>query len=402
MYSVKIDVFFSCSFAEADKDVNEYFHSICKALDMQCMNVSTAYAETPPEVAKAQIGGSQALIAVCVKRGDLGGGNFTMPDAVHDELSFAFGKDVPVLMIVEDGVQLGGFKNNFGTHLRFKRGELFSKDFIEKAIAAIHGLKMKVLSPCDLSFDQDINESYADYLYHLVELKELGGTYTWTYATSKKLIFNRPYKRSFITGAWAVLPQNLTEEAEPISWDLVVDGASRGITIKSHIAKQTSECVEAVLKLDPPAEEGDFIEYSTTSSSPYLNPIWLEDTNENLCIHLDSESFKCADGMIPIQRTKKAVFEFRFPKSYGMKKHDIRPFVASYTSGVDYEVASELKRLNVEIDAFAGNLVVRMEIESPLLRHMYGIAWNPKPMPSERLRLQAGKRMHAVLQSAAG
>ena len=75
---------------------------------------------------------------------------------------------------------------------------------------------------------------------------------------------------------------------------------------------------------------------------------------------------------------KKLLFVFRFPRSYGLGKHDIAPFVGSHSSTVDYEVESEIKRANIQIESYAGNIEVKMEVDSPLRGHVYGIAWNPK------------------------
>ncbi len=98
MNSANVDVFFSCSFAEEDKKLNEFFYAICNALDIRGSNVSGAFAQTPPEKAKQMIADSQALLAICTRRTEMRDGKYLMPDAVHDELSFAVGKDIPVLM----------------------------------------------------------------------------------------------------------------------------------------------------------------------------------------------------------------------------------------------------------------------------------------------------------------
>ena len=64
-----------------------------------------------------------------------------------------------------------------------------------------------------------------------------------------------------------------------------------------------------------------------------------------------------------------------------MRKSDIEIFAGSYTSSIDYEVKSEIARAEVRVEEFGGNLLIRLEIDSPLPGHMYGIAWNPKTRP---------------------
>lgn len=378
MNSANVDVFFSCSFAEEDKKLNEFFYAICNALDIKGRNVSGASAQTPPEKAKQLITDSQALIAICTRRTAIGDGKYLMPDSVHDELAFAVAKDIPVLMFVEEGVHLAGFKNNYGTHLQFDRDTLADPAVIEKIIKSIHDIKMEVVSPNDLMIGQDTDEFYVEYLRSLKEMKERDGGYYWIYSTTRRMIFLKPYKRSFKTGAWASVPSKLAEHSEPITWELKLESASRDLDIKGTIEKQTSECVEVLFKIEPSPIEGDYLEYSTIITSQFLNPIWDEDIVDSAPLHLDAGDFKCSDGSVFTYRTKKALLVFRFPRSYGLGKHEIVPFVGSHTTNVDYEVESEIKRANIQIETYAGNIEVKMEIDSPLLGHVYGIAWNPK------------------------
>jgi hypothetical protein len=382
MHSIKVDAFFSCSFDAADEPINSHFMAICRALGFQLTNVSTGSAGTPPEVAKKKISSSQALIAVCTQRSEFKSGGYAMPQAVHDEISFAYGKDIPVLMIVEDGVDLLGFKSNFGTYLSFKRGELISPDRLEKAIEAIHELKMEVLEPHHIGGDRGISECHADYIHHMVELKCDGGNYLWNYNTSKKLVYTNSTKRGFQTSAWATVPPDVAENTPPMEWQIELHNASRGIKLDVTVEKQTPHSFDAVVKLVPPPEEGDFIEYRTAVSSRYMNALWDDEVPEGSVVHLEDGDFKCADGLTFIHRTKKAVIEFRFPKEYGFSRSDLRPFVGSYTSSVDYEVLSELERAKIRVDEFGGNLVYRIELDSPLPGHLYGIAWNPRPRPA--------------------
>jgi hypothetical protein len=65
-----------------------------------------------------------------------------------------------------------------------------------------------------------------------------------------------------------------------------------------------------------------------------------------------------------------------------MKKEEVRAFVGSFARELSFEVESEIKRLkSLSVEDIGGNIIVRMEIESPLLNHLYGVAWNPKKRP---------------------
>jgi len=51
--------------------------------------------------------------------------------------------------------------------------------------------------------------------------------------------------------------------------------------------------------------------------------------------------------------------------------------IGSYTRAIDYIVESEMQRAKHTIDSFGGDLIFNLDVNSPLLRHMYGVAWNP-------------------------
>jgi hypothetical protein len=378
MKSVAVNVFFSCSFSDEDKNVNNFFHSIAKALEVNCANVDTSYALTPPAQAKQMINDSQGLIAICTRRTKKDDNEYIMPTAVQEELTMAFAMSLPVLMFVENEVLIDGFKSNYGTYKLFDRTKLKDDDMIHAIIKAIHEFKLMLVSDYNVLIDQGADEFYAEYLYRLLELKCSGDEYAWEYTNTKKLKFLKPYKKALKTAAWAEFPFEVPSDAEVVDWKIIVHGGSKDFQIKETVQTLTPLCFEALMKIEPHPEVDDYIEFSVIAKSKYFNPLWLDQIDPKKKHNIDEKDYYCIDGTIPIQRTKKAILEFRFPREYGMMQNDITPFVGSYTSNIDYLVPSELERFKPCIDNFAGNLCVRMEINSPLLHHYYGIAWNPK------------------------
>ncbi|HEX8641976.1 MAG TPA: hypothetical protein VF704_12590 [Allosphingosinicella sp.] len=377
----KIQIFFSCSFDEPDEHVAGFFLGICKGLDLEPTNVSTASALTPPDVAKRKISSSEGLVAICTRRAELKDGGFIMPQAVHDEISFAYGKDIPVLMFVERGVSLLGFKSNFGTYLEFSRDDLFNPGFVERATKALYDLRDFIAGSIKSEIEQGVSDAYAEHLYHLVELRHANGDFLWTYHTTKKLVYTQVSRRAFSSGVWASLPPNVPEESADARWSMELLDSSRGITLEKTVQTESPTVIQVFLRPNPPAEPGDFIEYSIVASSRYINPVWEDEVIAGAEIHLDDGDYACADGLLFVHRTRRGIIEWRFPRESGLLKRDLVPFVGSHTRGIDYEVKSELERATLRVDEFGGNLSVRMEVESPLPGHMYGVAWNPKPRP---------------------
>lgn len=377
MQSTPIDVFFSCSFREEDKIINDLFIAICSSLDIKCTNVNSAYSSVPSQIARKLINDSQALVAIATRRDKLESGDYAMPPAVQEEVAMAYGKEVPILLFVEEGVVVDGMKENFCTHIKFSRENICNRDTLEKIIRSIHGIKLEVLSPHDLIYDHDTPEIVAEYVNQLIELNKTESGYVWSYTTAKKLLFLSPFKKSIPVAFWATVPTKIPENEKPIGIEITLEGHSRDLALKIEKIKEAPDCTKSLIRIEPHPEKNDFVEYSTHTESKYFNPVFLEDISENIVVAIDGDEFKCNDGFVPIQRTKHASLEMRFPRGYGLTKSNIKFFVGSYTDEIDYIVDSEIKRAIITMKEVGGALTVKMEIESPLLRHMYGFAWNP-------------------------
>jgi hypothetical protein len=380
MASPKIDTFFSCSFREEDKAINDFFQAICRGSGLHISNVSTASPQTPPNEANAKINSSQALVAVCARRSELASGEFTMSDAIHHEIAFAFGKNIPVLMFVERNVTTEGFINNFGTNLLFDRNNISTPEFIEKAVEAVYNLRRRVdeLAP-ELTYGMP--ECYAEHIYQLIELRPDGNDFIWQYSSSRRLVFVQQTRRGIPAGIWTTISHNLPSNAPNLQMEFSLISSSRNIELIPIIERQSPSSFEAILKMDPAPEEGDFIEYSTSSSSRYTNPVWLDEAPTEASIHLSSGDYIWADGLSILHETKRASLQFRIPKEYGMRKDELRVFAGNFFRQFNYEVESEKNRIKSIVEEFGGNIVIRMEMESPLVNHLYGVAWNPKKRP---------------------
>ncbi len=381
MESARIDCFFSCSFSDTDREVNDFFRSICIGLDLRCINVGHASASTPPEQAVKMIDSSQLLIAICTRRNKIDDNKYVMPQAVQSEISIAYGKDVPVLMFVEEGVELAGFYGNFGSYLQFDRNNLINPDNIQKFVKSIHEAKVQVLAPHQIGVSQGASDAFAEYVNHLVELKKVDNEFYWEYSNTKKLVYISSSKRGFNISFWSTAPAIIPKDWPKIEWRYDLHSSTRGINLLPIVNNHSSSQIDVVMKLEPNPDAGDIIEYSTSISSRYINPIWSDEVRDGSYVQFDDGEYLCSDGLVCAHRTKKAVIEFRFDRDFKISKNDIRPFVGSYTSTLDYEVPSELKRAVTRIEEFGKYLIIRMEIDSPLPGHMYGLAWNPPDRP---------------------
>lgn len=366
--------FLSCSFREKEKEINDLVHSICKGMNINCCNVSHGYSKTPPDVAKKMLHEAKIFIGVITKREETQDGKWNMPPAVHDEISMAYALNKPMLLFVENGVALDGFIGNYGTHLIFDRNDLFSSQHIENLLKSIHTLKMEAIDTYDIIPHQDSAGYYSEKTSLLIELLQSNDELIWQYSQSKLIHFTREYVSPLKSSTWAsFVPQDVDEKIE---WEFYVDKGSKTFTAEITTHRDTPNNLDISVVLSPNPVKGDICEMSFYSRSKYLNARSLSEVPKDQKNFIGEKNFHCSDGVIPVQRTKYLTLQFRFPKAYKFIHESILPFVGSYSTSVDYLVESEMKRLNSQITQFAGNTIVDLSIESPLLGHYYGICWD--------------------------
>lgn len=375
MKSTPALAFLSCSFQEADTPLNDHIRAICEGLDIKCINVKDGYADIPPAKAKDMINEAQFVIAIAVKRNREEDNTYTMPHAVHDEISMAFGMEKPLLLIKEVGVGVKGFIGNYGTFLEFDRSEIKEPEFLRRVITSIHTLKLDVISSHDLLPDQDSSGFYQESFSALYELLSKDGGFTWKYSVSRRLLFTQKHQSVIRNSAWVTIQPEDIDPASRIEHSLKYEGGSKAFRLEQKIDRDTAQCIETSFSILPPPEKGDYVQVSHSYESPNLNQIHKTPAGDINSYDIGEHSYHCFDGVVPIVRTQHMRFQFRFPKEYGLRKEDIFPFVGSYSAGIDYLVDSELKRSTIEIEDFGGNLQIDFRVESPLLRHLYGIAW---------------------------
>jgi len=368
-----INTFFSCSFKKEDLEINDYFRAICEGLELDTKNVSEGYSETPPEVARTFISNSLLVIAILTPRSKNSDGTWAISDAVHQEISIAFALNKPTLLIVEENIKIDGFANNFGTKLIFNRDNLFKLEFLKKAIKSIHSLRMKAMDTNNL-LHSDATGYYANSINMLIELTKEGEDAIWKYSTSRELVFTKNFNGQIKNIAWAdALPPGATELIEYNINPHLSDG---DISINVSELVNTPSKLELVMSFDNMIKKDETLKIDFEYMSKYFSLITKKDEVEYDSHIIEDKLFDALDGMIPIQPTKIMHIQFRFPSWYKLQKNSLFPFVASYSGGIDYLTPTELERCNIDITEFGGNLLVDLKIENPLMRHVYGLAWN--------------------------
>jgi hypothetical protein len=369
-----ITAFLSCSFRSEDKEVNDYFKAICEGLNVTCKNVSDGYASTPPEVARKMIQDCKIVLAVIPKREQTTSGKWTMPSAVHEEMAMAYALKKPTLIVIEDGVTCDGFLANLGTYKTFERTSLHTNDFVKTIVSSIHGLRLQAVEQNNLLPDQDAAGFFADRVSFLCELTKDAGRPVWNYHSTRKLVFTRPLEGQLKQGSWVdYIPEGATEK---IRYELKCTSNSGPVDPIVQLIRDTPQQIELGIEFAVRPQKDDWIEIEFFSASQYFNWLSKADVQDQERPVIGGKAFDCIEGLIPIQPTREMHIQIRFPGWYSIDKCSIFPFVGSYSGGIDYLAESEIKRCNIEVTKFGTNTQVDIKVESPLMRHIYGVAWN--------------------------
>jgi hypothetical protein len=328
------------------------------------------------------IADAQALVAVATKRGATAAGTYLMPKAVEEELAMAYAHGKPILLFVENGVDTSaGFVRGYCTFLDFDRSALTSPSFLEKAVHSIHEVKCGVLRAHDVEIYQLGEENlFCEKTFMLADLVETPAGLTWRYSITKRHRFTAKFIQPLKGAAFAAVPVNVLPTAPSIKWSHAMHYGSKAFSITPTVESESPSKCEIAFQIDPPPENGDVLEYSVYYESPYLTPLYDGDVAEKRnVVAVDGKQYLACEGIIPIVRTEQLRFQVRLPRSYGVACSEVKPFVGSYTTKVDYIVPSEMKRMRVDVEDFGGTSVITLLTESPLLGHIYGVAWNPPP-----------------------
>jgi len=330
MKSAQLTAFFSCSFAEEDQPVNEYFRAIAEGLDVSCTNVSTGYVKTPPQQALEMIKESDVVIVIATPRTELAGSEESaMSAAVSHELAFAFGEGKPLLLLRESKVRADGFLNNYGTSLQFDRTDLQTAEFLKKAIAAIHNLKLGAVSEHQLTLSQEITEFVAERTSHLYELEREGNDFCWQHSIERRIRFTKPYNKPLKLTRWNDF---IPEPPEGTNWPPMelcfeINGSSRPFEFTIEHEKTTSVGITANVKLSPPPAADDWIDYFVSFRGPYLAVVYSDDITSAQDLKHAGRTYNAFDGNVPVNRVKEMEIQFRFPRDYRLSPSDAVFFI---------------------------------------------------------------------------
>lgn len=256
-------------------------------------------------------------------------------------------------------------------------------------------MKLGSLTEHELLLSQEVTEFIAEKVSHLYELEREGAGFCWQHSAQRTINFTKNFNKPLKLSAWNDFAVGKHSEGlEPIELNFEIIKSSRHFEYEIEFEEHTAFGATANVKLTPAPISGDSIEYFVSYRGQHLCVTYLEEVEQRNNIEFNGRNYSAVEGIIPINRAKDIEIQFRFPREYRLAENDAEFFVASFTHGIDYIVQSEIDRAEIKKEIVGGKLSITAKISSPLMRHVYGLVWNPPstPPPKEQIQLQTSSK----------
>jgi hypothetical protein len=378
-----IPAFFSCSYRDEDKPINDIIVALCKGLGIECRNLDAGDTQVPAEAARTMIEESQIFIAVAVARDQIGtSGKYSMPSAVRDEIGAAFGLRKPMLLLRENNVPIDGFTGSYSTHMEFKREEIQTPDFLQRAVRSIHALRLVATASQDGSNTRGTMEFYAERVSHAISILRKDDVFVWRHSSQRRIVFTRPMQRPLNIFRWNdTADQSRAAGLEPIDVKIEPVEVSRKIKMTPIFNKRSAFGVDAQVAFSPSPGAGDVIEYYVSFEGPHLCNTYLDEMNPERTVTIGGRSLNAYEGIYFLNQAREFELEFRFAREYGLSRDDFEFFAGAYTDRVDFVDESEIARASVRKYLSGGDVCFQAQVKNVIPGYMYGVAWTPPSRP---------------------
>lgn len=374
-----IEIFLSQSFRKEDAEIANLVRAIAEALDLKCRNVDRGSSSVPADEARKLIGNAEGLIGIAVRRNRVSGG-YDMPQAVREEVAFAYSMRKPMLVLMENKVQHVGFMGNMATTMPFDRKDLAKPHFLQKLVSSLDNFKQSITSARSGGINALSARYYATKFSALIELVRTRRGYEWHHAYTRHLIFTADLQQQPIpVRVWPSVRVSTSLRTRR-EFDAKVEGGNRNFKLK--IDKEISPSgITGLLHLTPSPRAGDSVIISSIAKSNGINPVYRQELGGRTGLVVAGSRYRAFDGITPLQATHELSVRMRFPKGFPIALDDIEPFAAHHTVSVNFTDQNEIQRCDREVESLGGNIDAMIHVRKPTVGYLYGIAWNPPSRP---------------------
>lgn len=370
--------FLSCSFAQEDKVIMEFFKRIIRSFNIETVVYDYQEIGRIPDKAKENIIRSDCLIAIATRRKKIeDSDHWTYPDWTQHEIALANAYGKPIAIFFEEGVKIDGFIAMEERRESFEREHLIEN--VDKITAFLFNLRKHL----ELNQQAGILGTPV-LLRHYIHTKEE--------MVSKELTVERTeiLMESLIDGLEATHHYIDLEETTP---SLSIKPKEFDFRCKEMPSETKAEC-EIVLKtdyrffwkvlFDPPLRKGAKVKYAYKEVRPNYRPYTYEELLERIRegTYEYKEPICEACEWTIIYPTLELQSEFEFPENYEIVRY--HPYAVLGATRIKAE--SEIKRIQngnmFTAEKIFDKWVLKLTVPKPLPNHTYYTYYEPPKVSS--------------------
>lgn len=373
MAEILFKAFLSCSFAQEDREVIEFFKRLIRSFDIEPEIYDYQEIGRLPDKVKEHIIRSDCLIAIATRRKKIEGSDFwACPDWIHHEISLANAYKKPIAIFFEEGVKIEGLIAMEERRERFSRDNLLES--MDKIARFLFNLRTHLESL--YRFEKlHIPVLLRHYLHVKEEIR------------SRELTIVR----------CEVLMECLADELEATHHSIGLEETTPGLSVRpKHFdfickEKPADVKVESVVALDsdskhlwkvtfsPPLKKGDKVKYAFKAIRPNIRPFTYEELTERIShgtYEYKEPICEACDWTIAYP-TAEFLFEIEFPENYEISNY----YVDVKMGEARLKAENEVRRIK-DGNMFSAEKIIdkwsiSLKVPKPLQDHTYYIYYVP-------------------------
>jgi len=367
MAEIRFKAFLSCSFAEEDREIIDFFKRMIAAFSIDVMVYDYQEIGKISDKVKENIIKSDCLIAIATRKNKIEGSNYWMcPDWIQHEVALANAYSKPIAVFVEEGVNIEGLIAMEERREKFNRQNLLRN--VDKNTTFLFNLRNYLES----KYQTGILEVPL-LLRHYIHSKEE--------MLSKELTVERT----------EILMESLIDELAATHHYIELEETTPGLSVKPKefdfkcIEKPSDTKVEPVIVLEtdykffwkilfkPPLQKGEKVKYAFKEVRPNYRPYTYELLMERLkngTYEYKEQKCEACEWTIAYP-TYELQHEFEFPEKYEIENCYPDVVIGAARNKAENEI-KRIKEGNMfTAEKMFDKWILKLKVPKPLQNHTY-------------------------------
>jgi len=374
MPEILFRAFLSCSFADNDREIIDFFRKTIKSFDVEPEIYDYQELGRIPDKVKERIIRSDCLIAIVTRREKIEDSNYwTYPDWIQHEISLANAYNKPIAIFAEEGVKIEGF---IGME---ERTQEFIRDDLIKNLDKITRFLFNLRKYLESTYQPERMQLQV-LLRHYIRAKEE------LLSTELTAIRCEILMESLIEELQATHHLLELEDTTPglsirnKQFDFVCKEMPSGMNVEPVVIENTDYKFLWKVVFDPPLKKGEKVKYGFKRVRGNYRPYTYEEMSEriNQGTYEYKEPICEACEYYIAYPTAELSCDFEFPEGYEIRKYypDVK-----IGEKVRLKAESELKRIKdgnfFTAEKIFDKWTLSLKVPRPLQGHVYYIYYEP-------------------------